>query len=89
MLYVLYGTAVSFGIDVRPVFAEVHRSNMAKVGGGKRADGKVTKPAGWKPPRVTELLAGMSLVESESESAVGESAVGIEPNKAGGEDAIR
>ena len=39
LLYVVYGTAVSYGIDMAPVFREVHRSNMSKVGGYKREDG--------------------------------------------------
>lgn len=30
LLYVVLGTAVSHGIDMRPVFDEVHRSNMTK-----------------------------------------------------------
>jgi len=37
------------------VFAEVHRSNMAKLVDGKvirREDGKVLKPEGWTPPDV-------------------------------------
>jgi predicted HAD superfamily Cof-like phosphohydrolase len=44
MLYVLYGFAVTYGIDLEPVFAEVHRSNMSKVGGHKREDGKWISP---------------------------------------------
>lgn len=56
LLYVAYGTAVSFGIDLEPFFDEVHASNMAKVGGGRRADGKVLKAANWQPPRIGELL---------------------------------
>jgi predicted HAD superfamily Cof-like phosphohydrolase len=46
LLYVTYGTAVSFGIDIDRVFAEVHRSNMSKLVNGKplkREDGKVLK----------------------------------------------
>ncbi len=67
LLYVVYGTAVSFGIDVRPVFAEVHRSNMTKVGGPTRADGKVLKPAGWQAPRIAPLLEGMGLADETAE----------------------
>ena len=56
LLYVTYGTAVSLGIDIRPVFAAVHAANMAKVGGVKRADGKVLKPPGWRPPDIRAIL---------------------------------
>lgn len=65
LLYVVYGTAVSFGIDIRPVFAEVHRANMAKTGGGMRPDGKVLKPAGWQPPRIVEVLEQLSAAAEE------------------------
>ncbi|HEY5626419.1 MAG TPA: MazG nucleotide pyrophosphohydrolase domain-containing protein, partial [Nitrospira sp.] len=53
LLYVVYGTAVSYGIDMEPVFREVHRSNMSKVGGYKREDGKWVKPASYSPARIT------------------------------------
>src|SRR5690606_7560364 len=33
LLYVVYGTAVSFGINIEEIFDEVHRSNMKKEGG--------------------------------------------------------
>lgn len=56
MIYVLVGTAISFGIDLRPVWSEVHRSNMAKVGGGNHADGKIKKPEGWHPPDIAKAL---------------------------------
>jgi predicted HAD superfamily Cof-like phosphohydrolase len=55
-IVVILGTCVSYGIDIRPIWDEVHRTNMAKVGGKKRADGKTLKPEGWKPPRIRELL---------------------------------
>ncbi len=57
LLYVTYGAAVTLGVDLEPHFAEVHRSNMAKRGGPKRADGKQLKPEGWQPPRLAEILA--------------------------------
>ena len=55
-IVVLLGTAVAYGIDVRPIWDEVHRANMAKKGGPVRSDGKRLKPEGWEPPRVRELL---------------------------------
>ena len=57
LLYVVYGTAVSLGIDMEPVFQEVHRSNMSKVGGHKREDGKWVKPPTYSPARLEDLLA--------------------------------
>lgn len=53
LLYVVYGTAASFGIPINDVFAEVHRSNMSKLGeDGKpvyREDGKVLKGPEYTP----------------------------------------
>lgn len=61
LLYVVYGTAVSFGIDIDTVFDEVHRSNMSKLGSdGKpiyRDDGKVLKGANYVPADVERLLS--------------------------------
>ncbi len=57
LLYVVYGTAVSYGIEMRPVFQEVHRSNMTKVGGHKREDGKWVKPATYSPAQIAPILA--------------------------------
>ncbi len=56
LLYVVYGTAVSYGIDVAPVFREVQRSNMSKVGGHKRDDGKWVKPPTYSPARIEPIL---------------------------------
>ena len=56
LLYVVYGTAVSYGIDMDPVFREVHRSNMSKVGGYKREDGKWVKPASYSPASIEPIL---------------------------------
>lgn len=50
LLYVVFGTALSFGIPIESVFAEVHRSNMTKekLGhtnlGEKVPKGKFSKP---------------------------------------------
>ena len=56
LLYVTYGTAVSYGIDMEPVFQEVHRSNLSKVGGYKRADGKWVKPPTYSPADIESVV---------------------------------
>jgi len=61
LLYVVYGTAVSYGIDMEPVFREVHRSNMSKVGGYKREDGKWIKPSTYSPACIAPILAGQAI----------------------------
>lgn len=66
LLYVVYGTAVSYGIDMDPVFREVHRSNMSKIGGYKREDGKWVKPATYSPARIEPILAAQHEVRSSS-----------------------
>ena len=63
LLYVVYGTAVSCGIDMAPVFREVHRSNMSKVGGHKRADGKWIKPPDYSPAYLQPILAAQDSLE--------------------------
>lgn len=59
-VYVLYGTAWTFGIDLDEVFAEVHRANMSKLGPSgeafRRADGKVLKGPEYEPPDVGRVL---------------------------------
>jgi predicted HAD superfamily Cof-like phosphohydrolase len=59
IIYIACGTAVSYGIPLDTIFAEVHRSNMSKLVDGKvirRSDGKVQKPEGWTPPNIKNIL---------------------------------
>jgi len=58
LLYVIYGAANTFGIDIQEVFDEVHRTNLTKfsVGGYRRSDGKWFKPPDWEPPKIAEIL---------------------------------
>ena len=63
VIYVAVGAALEFGIPLDRVWAEVHRSNMAKVDPQtgkviKRADGKVLKPEGWTPPDIAGVIDG-------------------------------
>jgi len=50
LLYVTLGTAVAYGINIDPIFETVHNSNMDKLGGALRPDGKILKPPGWVAP---------------------------------------
>ena len=74
LLYVVYGTAVSYGIDMEPVFREVHRSNLSKVGGDKRADGKWVKPPTYSPADIQPIIeaqADAGCVETPASCAEG------------------
>jgi len=57
ILVVTYGAAVEMGVDLEPVFAEVHRSNMSKDG-GRDAGGKVLKGPSFSPPDILGQLSG-------------------------------
>ncbi len=56
LLYVVYGAAVSYGIDLEEIFQEVHSSNMTKTGGGKALNGKVLKGPHWRPPDLRPII---------------------------------
>lgn len=60
ILYVVYGAGLTFGINLDKTFAEVHRSNMSKLGeDGKpihREDGKILKGPNYTPPDLTFIL---------------------------------
>lgn len=56
LLYVVHGTALACGIPIDAVFAEVHRANMTKPRlDAHRKGGKISK-AGYRPPRLGEIL---------------------------------
>lgn len=60
LLYVTIGTAVSYGINIEPIFDEVHRSNMTKLwpdGTVHYNDyGKVIKPETYSPANIVKEL---------------------------------
>lgn len=60
IVYVAYGTALTYGVDLDSVLAEVHRANMSKLGTDgrpvRREDGKVLKSDRYTPPDVTAVL---------------------------------
>ncbi|WP_338895750.1 MazG nucleotide pyrophosphohydrolase domain-containing protein [Streptomyces sp. TG1A-60] len=60
VVYVAYGTALVHGIDLDAVIAEIHRSNMTKLGPdgrvARRPDGKVLKGDHYRAPDVSAVL---------------------------------
>jgi predicted HAD superfamily Cof-like phosphohydrolase len=64
LLYVTYGAILACGVDADAVFAELHRANLSKAGGPRRADGKLLKPPGWQPADVR------GVIEQQANSAV-------------------
>lgn len=57
VVYVAYGSAWAFGIDLDAALAEVHRAAMDKMNAGvRREDGKIMKPPGFVPPDMSEAV---------------------------------
>lgn len=60
MAYIIWGTALEYGIPLDKVIAEIHRSNMSKLdASGKpimREDGKVLKSSLYTPPDIEGIL---------------------------------
>ncbi len=60
IVYVAYGTALAYGIDLDAVIREVHRANMSKLGpDGEpilREDGKVQKGPNYRLPDVARVI---------------------------------
>lgn len=54
MVYVIFGTAVTYGLDLEAVLAEVHRSNMSKT--APEDGGKVIKGPDFFPPDIEGVL---------------------------------
>lgn len=79
VVYVAYGSAVTYGIDLDAVVSEVHRANMSKLDGrGRpvlRKDGKVLKSARYRPPDVSSVLDQQLPLFDPDKSTLSSSAV--------------
>jgi len=53
ILYVVYGTALTYGVPIDAVFAEIHRSNMTKS--APPSGSKALKGPGYEPPRLAPM----------------------------------
>lgn len=59
MMYIILGTAVSYGLPLEEIFNEIHNSNMSKLENGKpifREDGKVLKGSNYFKPDIKKYL---------------------------------
>jgi predicted HAD superfamily Cof-like phosphohydrolase len=56
ILYTVAGAGVSWGIDLGPIFDEIHFSNMTKKRGNMREDGKILKDADYKAPKIALVM---------------------------------
>lgn len=55
--YVCEGAACSFGLDLEPIFNEVHSSNMTKfIDGHRREDGKWVKGPSYRPADLKQVV---------------------------------
>lgn len=72
MLYIIYGTCVSYGIPIDRVFQEIHSSNLSKLDKDGnpiiRDDGKVLKGPNYFRPNIASILreSGMLGIDSEN-----------------------
>ena len=65
IIVVATGAIHSMGIDPQEAWDEVIKTNLAKIDPAtgkvkKRADGKVLKPEGWKPPNLSKLTTHLT-----------------------------
>lgn len=64
IIVVVHNCSNAMGIDLKPFFDEVHRTNMKKADGPLNEYGKRLKPDGWEPPKIEEMLRKL-LAEEE------------------------
>lgn len=60
VLYFVYGTGLAYGLDLEPVFAEIHRSNMTKDRPDPKQyiDAKAVKGPDYMPPDIASIING-------------------------------
>lgn len=89
ILYVTYGAAAAYGIDIDLVFKEVHDSNLSKLGTDGQPiyneQGKVMKGPGYFHPNIPVVLMKQGLFKDQVEEVAVHSAV----KRARNEKAVR
>lgn len=66
LLYVTFGTAAAYGVNIQAVFDEVQRSNLTKIPEGgvilRREDGKILKPETFSPADIKPVLINLGAI---------------------------
>jgi NTP pyrophosphatase (non-canonical NTP hydrolase) len=74
LLYVVFGTASAYGINMQAVFDEVQRSNMSKIPEDgillRREDGKILKPATFSPADLAPVMIDLGYVFTSPEGEI-------------------
>ena len=72
IIYVVYGMAIAYGWPINEALAEVHRSNMSKLGPDgspiKRPDGKILKGPNYTPPDLARIWIDAFEPKNETDS---------------------
>lgn len=82
MLVIIFGTALTYGINLDNVFALVMRNNFEKFPNGVatwREDGKIAKPEGFKP--LTLTLDDLRIVWTDENAAIPEDTIYMDHGK--------
>lgn len=82
MLVIIFGTALTYGINLDNVFALVMRNNFEKFPNGVatwREDGKIAKPEGFKP--LTLTLDDLRIIWTDENAAVPEDTIYMDHGK--------
>jgi predicted HAD superfamily Cof-like phosphohydrolase len=69
VIYVAYGSAIAYGIDIDAVITEVHAANMTKlndVGQAIVANGKVVKSENYRAPNIAKILKNQGWTRTTS-----------------------
>jgi hypothetical protein len=61
LIWVTCALMARMGFDLDAAWKEIRRTNWDKVGGPRRADGKILKPEGWKPPSMEVAVRGIAM----------------------------
>jgi NTP pyrophosphatase (non-canonical NTP hydrolase) len=67
LVWVVCGLMARLGLNLDAAWEEIRRTNWNKVGGPRRADGKLLKPEGWQPPSMVEAVKGIPKAVDESQ----------------------